>query len=256
MTSGGACFERYGDLIESLGGSYVTGPDVNTGDADMDVIGERTDHVFCRSLENGGSGDPSVHTALGVFHGIRATLAHALGSDDPAGRTVLVQGTGSVGAKLARLLLDAGAIVLVSDVDEERARATGGDAGRSRQRARAGVRRLCALRARRDAQRRFDPAAALPRRRRRREQPARDAGGRRAPAGRRDPVRARLRDQRRRRPARDRARERSAGTPTGSSARSPGSATRSAGIYRQADAAGITTSEAAERLAAERLAQA
>ena len=45
-----------------------------------------------------------------------------------AGRRVLVQGTGSVGAKLARLLLDAGAIVLVSDVDEERARATGADA--------------------------------------------------------------------------------------------------------------------------------
>ena len=118
--------ERYGNLIESLGGSYVTGPDVNTGEADMDVIGERTDHVFCRSLGNGGSGDPSVHTALGVFHGIRATLAHTFGADDPAGRTVLVQGTGSVGAKLTRLLLDAGAIVLVSDVDDDRARATGG----------------------------------------------------------------------------------------------------------------------------------
>jgi leucine dehydrogenase len=119
--------ERYGDLIESLGGSYVTGPDVNTREADMDVIGGRTSHVFCRSVDNGGSGDPSVHTALGVFHGIRATLAHAFGTDDPAGRTVLVQGTGSVGAKLARLLLDAGAIVLVSDVDEERALATGGE---------------------------------------------------------------------------------------------------------------------------------
>ena len=35
------------------------------------------------------------------------------------------RGTGAVGAKLTRLLLDAGAIVLVSDVDEERARATG-----------------------------------------------------------------------------------------------------------------------------------
>ncbi len=117
--------ERYGDLIESLGGSYVTGPDVNTREEDMDVIGSRTAHVFCRSLGNGGSGDPSIHTALGVFHGIRATLAHAFGSDDPTGRTVLVQGTGAVGAKLTRLLLDAGAVVLVSDVDEERARATG-----------------------------------------------------------------------------------------------------------------------------------
>jgi leucine dehydrogenase len=117
--------ERYGELVHSLGGSYVTGPDVNTGEADLDVVGSRTPYVFCRSAANGGSGDPSIHTALGVFHGIRASLRHALGSDDPAGRTVLVQGAGSVGGKLARLLLDAGATVLVTDVDEERARATG-----------------------------------------------------------------------------------------------------------------------------------
>ena len=118
--------ERYGDLVDSLGGSFVTGPDMNTRDADMDVIGDRTPHVFCRSVARGGSGDPSVHTALGVFHGIRASLAHAVGSDDLAGRTVLVQGAGSVGAKLVRLLADAGATVLVTDVDEARARASGG----------------------------------------------------------------------------------------------------------------------------------
>jgi leucine dehydrogenase len=118
--------ERYGELIDSLGGSYVTGPDMNTGEADLDVVGSRTRYVFCRSAANGGSGDPSIHTARGVFHGIRASLRHAFGSDDPAGRTVLVQGTGAVGGKLARLLLEAGSTVLVTDVDEERARATGG----------------------------------------------------------------------------------------------------------------------------------
>jgi leucine dehydrogenase len=121
-------FERFGDLVASLGGTYVTGPDVNTGEADMDTIGSRTPHVFCRSEANGGSGDPSIHTARGTFHGIRAALRHVSGSDDLVGRTVLVQGAGSVGAKLARLLLDAGAVVLVSDVDEERARAAGGTA--------------------------------------------------------------------------------------------------------------------------------
>jgi len=117
--------DRYAELVDSLGGTFVTGPDVNTGEADMDVIGDRTRYVFCRSLASGGSGDPSVHTALGVFYGIRASLAHAFGSDDPTGRTVLVQGAGSVGAKLAKLLVEADATVLVSDVDEERARATG-----------------------------------------------------------------------------------------------------------------------------------
>ena len=90
--------ESNGDLIESLGVGYVTGPEVNKREEDMDVIGSRTAHVFCRSVGNGGSGDPSLHTALGVFHGIRASLAHAFGIDDPAGRTVLVEGTGSVGA--------------------------------------------------------------------------------------------------------------------------------------------------------------
>jgi leucine dehydrogenase len=117
--------ERYAELVDSLGGSFVTGPDVNTGVADMDVVGALTRHVFCRSLGNGGSGDPSIHTALGVFHGLRASVAHALGSDDLTGRRVLVQGAGSVGAKLAGLLAEAGASVLVTDVDEERARATG-----------------------------------------------------------------------------------------------------------------------------------
>ena len=122
-----ALFERYGDLIGALGGTYVTGPDVNTGEADMDTIGSRTPHVFCRSAVNGGSGDPSIHTALGTFHGIRAALRHVHGTDELTARRVLVQGTGSVGAKLTRLLLDAGAVVLVSDVDEERARATGAE---------------------------------------------------------------------------------------------------------------------------------
>ena len=122
-----ALLERYGDLIDALGGTYVTGPDVNTRETDMDAIGSRTPHVFCRSEANGGSGDPSIHTALGTFHGIRAALRHVHGDDVLAGRRVLVQGTGSVGAKLTRLLLDADAVVLVSDVDEERARATGAE---------------------------------------------------------------------------------------------------------------------------------
>jgi leucine dehydrogenase len=120
-------FERYGDLIAALGGTYVTGPDVNTNELDMDAIGSRTPHVFCRSESNGGSGDPSVHTALGTFHGIRAALRHLDGDAALIGRRILVQGTGSVGGKLTRLLLDAGAVVLVSDVDEERARATGAE---------------------------------------------------------------------------------------------------------------------------------
>ena len=114
-------FLRYGELAASLGGNFQTGPDVNTTTADMDVIGERHDHVYCRSPERGGSGDPGPYTARGVFHGIRASAAHVFGSSDLAGRSVLVQGVGDVGARLAEQLAGAGARVLVSDIDSVRA---------------------------------------------------------------------------------------------------------------------------------------
>lgn len=113
--------ERYGNLIERLGGRFATGPDIGTVEADMDVIGRTTGHVFCRSVEHGGSGSPSPWTALGVLAGIRASLRHATGSNDLAARTVLVQGAGEVGRALAGLLHEAGARVLVTDVDMARA---------------------------------------------------------------------------------------------------------------------------------------
>jgi leucine dehydrogenase len=113
---------RYSELVASLGGSFHTGPDVNTTAADMDVIAERCSYVYCRSEERGGSGDPGPHTALGVFHGIRASLGHEFGSPELEGRAVLVQGVGSVGAPLAELLSAAGAGVLLSDVAVDRAR--------------------------------------------------------------------------------------------------------------------------------------
>jgi leucine dehydrogenase len=111
---------RYADLAASLGQTFHTGPDVNTSTADMDVIAERHPHVYCRSEENGGSGDPGPYTARGVFHGIRASVRHAFGSDRLDDRVVLVQGVGDVGGPLAEELAAEGARVLVSDIDGER----------------------------------------------------------------------------------------------------------------------------------------
>ena len=116
-------FERYGDLIESLGGTYRTSSDMNTGEADMDVIWERTKYVFGRSVNAGGAGSPAPPTAIGVFHGIRASVADVYGSDDLRGRSILIQGAGGVGSRLAGLLGEAGAGVLVADLDCDRAQA-------------------------------------------------------------------------------------------------------------------------------------
>ena len=101
---------RYGDLVDSLGGSYVTAADMNTGEADLDVVGERTLHVLGRSVACGGSGSSAGATALGVFHGIRASVRRAFGDDDLSGRHVLVQGVGAVGSRLAALLARGGSL--------------------------------------------------------------------------------------------------------------------------------------------------
>jgi leucine dehydrogenase len=113
---------RYADVIQSLHGTYWTACDMNTSPADMDVLGERCSSVFGTTEAHGGSGTSAPATADGVFAGIRASARHAFGSDDLAGRTVLVQGVGAVGAILARLAADAGARVIVTDVDEIRAK--------------------------------------------------------------------------------------------------------------------------------------
>jgi leucine dehydrogenase len=118
---------RYADLVESLHGTYVTAADMNTGPADMDAIGERTKHVLGRSSSNGGAGDPAEGTAIGVFHAIRASCRHAFGADDLSGRSVLVQGAGSVGSRLIADLLEAGAKVMAADVDPQRVVATGAE---------------------------------------------------------------------------------------------------------------------------------
>ncbi len=112
---------RYAELVESLHGTYVTAADMNTGETDMDTVGERTSHVLGRSRANGGAGDPGAATALGVFHGIRATVGRAFGDDALEARSVLVQGLGSVGSRLASHLHDAGATLLLADVDADRA---------------------------------------------------------------------------------------------------------------------------------------
>jgi leucine dehydrogenase len=126
-----ALLHRYGAIVASLRGGFITSSDVGTGETDMDVIAEMTEHVFGRSRGRGGAGDPGPFTAVGVFQGIKASLAHVYGSDDLAGRTVLVQGAGSVGGALAELLGHGGATVLVADVDPDRAAAVASAAGGS-----------------------------------------------------------------------------------------------------------------------------
>ena len=110
-------FRAHGRFVESLGGRYITAEDVGTSTADMDFVHMETKNV---SGLAGRSGDPSPVTAHGVFRAIQASARERWGADDLSTKTVSVQGAGHVGYYLAKELHEAGAKLVVTDIDAER----------------------------------------------------------------------------------------------------------------------------------------
>jgi leucine dehydrogenase len=107
-------FRAHGRFVESLGGRYITAEDVGTSTKDMSYVQLETKHVAGLA---GKSGDPSPVTAHGVFRAVEASANRKWGSDSLKGKTVAVQGCGSVGSYLAEELHKAGAKLIVSDID-------------------------------------------------------------------------------------------------------------------------------------------
>jgi leucine dehydrogenase len=112
-------FRAHGRFVESLGGRYITAEDVGTSTSDMDYVHMETDYVTGLA---GRSGDPSPVTAHGVFRAIQASAKARWGSDDLTLKTVSIQGCGHVGYYLAKELHEAGAKLIVTDIDAERVR--------------------------------------------------------------------------------------------------------------------------------------
>lgn len=122
-----ALMRAMGRLVDSLGGRYITAQDSGIRVEDLRQLAETTAYVTGLRASFGPdgeerTGDPSPATAVGVLHGIQACLETVFGSSDPAGRSVAIQGLGSVGFRLAEALHAAGARLLVADIDEIRAR--------------------------------------------------------------------------------------------------------------------------------------
>jgi leucine dehydrogenase len=110
--------ERYGSLIHALGGIFSTGEDLGTTPEDFAVIASRTRYVHGFDPETKRKIDPGPFTARGVFSGMRAG-AEEVFEGGLNGRTVLIQGVGHVGGRLAELARDAGARILVTDLDAD-----------------------------------------------------------------------------------------------------------------------------------------
>ena len=125
-----ALLEAFGRAIHSLSGNYVTAEDVGMTDDDMVTIASATEYVSGLPVEQGkAGGDPGPYTALGVYLGVKAAAQRALGTTDMKGVRVAIQGVGSVGGGLARLLAVDGAVLTLADVNAARAEALAGELG-------------------------------------------------------------------------------------------------------------------------------
>ncbi len=115
----GALFEAFGRAVQSLNGTYYTAEDVGVDVTDMAIVRRQTKYVAGLDEGAAASGDPSPVTAMGVYLGIREVAKRLFGTDDLSGRTIAVQGVGSVGDYTCDHLARAGARLIITDIDAE-----------------------------------------------------------------------------------------------------------------------------------------
>ncbi|MGY4397850.1 leucine dehydrogenase [Sphingomonas sp. UYAg733] len=125
-----AQLEAFGRAVDSLGGRYVTAEDVGMSEASMKTIATMTRHVSGLPVAAGSAGgDPGPYTAHGVYLGVKAAVKRGLGVDSLKDVHVAIQGVGSVGGGLARLLTRDGARLTLADVNTDRAKALAAELG-------------------------------------------------------------------------------------------------------------------------------
>lgn len=106
-----------GRFVETFGGAYIAAEDVGVNTQFVDWMARETSHVMGGETISTG-GDPSPFTSQGCFNAMKACLAHMGRKVSFSGLTVAIQGLGATGSRLAKLLRDAGATVVGTDMHE------------------------------------------------------------------------------------------------------------------------------------------
>lgn len=112
-------FRSFGRYIQRLNGRFITAEDVGTTVEDMEMIRQETAYVTGISAASGASGDPSPVTAYGVYQGMKAAAQAVFGSSALEGKTVAVQGAGHVAYYLCKHLHEEGARLVVTDINKQ-----------------------------------------------------------------------------------------------------------------------------------------
>ncbi len=114
-----ALLKAFGQFVDSLNGRFYTGTDMGTNMDDFVNVMKETNFVCGIPEAYGGGGDSSTPTAQGVIYGLKATSKYLFDTDDLGDKTYAIQGLGKVGFKVADYLLEAGANLYVTDINEK-----------------------------------------------------------------------------------------------------------------------------------------
>ncbi|MCB1082090.1 MAG: Glu/Leu/Phe/Val dehydrogenase [Chlamydiia bacterium] len=108
--------KAFGRAVNRLKGQYICAEDVGCTPDDIEIVLSETKYV-CGVHNLRGSGNPSSFTAHGTFLGIQSVLQEMDGTNSLEGKTVAIQGMGSVGKRLAERLFWAGAKLIITDIN-------------------------------------------------------------------------------------------------------------------------------------------
>jgi leucine dehydrogenase len=111
--------QAFGAAVNHLQGNYICAEDVGSTPQDMVTISGATPYVVGLAHEK-SSGNPSPFTAWGTFRGIQSVVKKLFNSDSLENRTIAIQGLGSVGYELAKILFWEGARLIVTDSDVQK----------------------------------------------------------------------------------------------------------------------------------------
>lgn len=110
-------FRAFGEALNTFGGLYYTAEDSGVGEKDLEYVREVSKWVG--GIGAGGiGGNPSPFTSRGVWRGIEAAVRARLGKNSLEGIRISILGVGAVGMGLARLLHEAGAKLVVADINK------------------------------------------------------------------------------------------------------------------------------------------
>jgi len=109
----------FAEAVNAFEGNYICAEDIGMSVADLEIVAQKTRYAVGLPHPK-SSGDPSPFTSRGGYRGIQAVCQKLWGTDSVKGRTIAIQGLGSVGMKLASYLFWEGAKLIVADIDKTR----------------------------------------------------------------------------------------------------------------------------------------